>query len=857
MLEIKNLNKYYNKNKRNELHVLKDISIVLPNSGLISIVGESGSGKTTLLQAIGGLDSYKGSISYDGKSYKGYNLDLYRQDNIGIIFQNYLLFEDLTIYENLAICLRVIGIKDKDEVDKRISYVLEQVGMFKMRKKLAKNLSGGQQQRVSIARALIKNTKILLADEPTGNLDRKNTIEIMNILKKISKTTLVLLVTHNREMANLYSDQIINIKDGNLVDEEVSKSNSFSNLNDDIIYLEDYNKESLDFKTNTIDLYGDIKDINLKVILKEGRYYLLANKDINIVKKENVKEKREVFKLEDIETNFDNSFYENKRSSRTLATFKEILINFFSRKRKRDKLLNFSFFGLGMILGLTMVLLFSYVLVNDSDLYYLPDKYCLARKENTYGNYFLYEDYYKIYDYIDDLSHFSNDSAYEVSEIGFVNSSYRSNIIPNMMPISDFDYELLYGTVGDLVISDEVAKAAYPNLNLDEIVGKNLIMLINYTNYYLPIDGIYDSNIRTLYIKDDYLITNTYNETIEATPLFLGDYEYGIVSEEKPTNPALYPIYVHENSSYNIGDIFDDFEVVGIINNIELENIYYYDGSIPYNNLVFFKEEYYYNDFISSYYNSNFLPIEGKNIIATKKPGKKECIVPEGSTKEVGDTLNYGNQVFTIVGTYKGSFYETKFAVLTNFKDLILADSYSYNYNNLWFEVTDKEAIEEFLTDNYNNYTLVLTYDEAYNTLMQTQREEIMTYGIIVGVMLFIYVIFIFFVMRTKVLNDQYDIAVYRSIGATKVSFYAKYLKETTIQTVFTSLIGYVIATILYILFNNLSQRAFSISIFTINVSSFFIGLAIMVSINLLVSLIPIFVYLQRSPSSLVAKYDM
>ena len=163
MLEIKNLNKYYNKNKRNELHVLKDISIVLPNSGLISIVGESGSGKTTLLQAIGGLDSYKGSISYDGKSYKGYNLDLYRQDNIGIIFQNYLLFEDLTIYENLAICLRIIGIKDKDEVDKRISYVLEQVGMFKMRKKLAKNLSGGQQQRVSIARALIKNTKILLA----------------------------------------------------------------------------------------------------------------------------------------------------------------------------------------------------------------------------------------------------------------------------------------------------------------------------------------------------------------------------------------------------------------------------------------------------------------------------------------------------------------------------------------------------------------------------------------------------------------------------------------------------------------------------------------------------------------------
>ena len=124
MLEIKNVNKIFNENKKNELHVLNDINLELDDTGLVSIVGESGSGKSTLLHLIGGLDSYDGVISYDNKIYKADDLDLFRQNNIGFIFQNYLLFPNLTVYENLDYCLNALGVLDKEEKEKRIKLML-------------------------------------------------------------------------------------------------------------------------------------------------------------------------------------------------------------------------------------------------------------------------------------------------------------------------------------------------------------------------------------------------------------------------------------------------------------------------------------------------------------------------------------------------------------------------------------------------------------------------------------------------------------------------------------------------------------------------------------------------------------
>ena len=162
MIKIENLNKYYNKGKGNEIHVINDVSLELPNTGLISFLGPSGSGKTTLLNVIGGLDKAKGNIQYDDLTmdkYSMHKIDKFRSKEIGYVFQNYNLLLEETVYSNLEIALEMIGIYDKEEQGKRIEYTLKAVGMYKYRKKRAYALSGGQQQRVSIARALVKKTK--------------------------------------------------------------------------------------------------------------------------------------------------------------------------------------------------------------------------------------------------------------------------------------------------------------------------------------------------------------------------------------------------------------------------------------------------------------------------------------------------------------------------------------------------------------------------------------------------------------------------------------------------------------------------------------------------------------------------
>ena len=229
MIKITNLNKYFYRHKDNEIHVINDSTIEFPETGLVTLLGESGSGKTTLLNVIGGLDDFeKGEIEIDGnviKKYKSRKIDKIRNEKIGYIFQNFLLLKQKTVYENLQLVLNMYDLDNKS-IDERITYVLKAVGMLKYKKKKVSELSGGQQQRVAIARALIKAPSLILADEPTGNLDEKNTIEIMNILKKISKTTLVILVSHEKRVAYSYSDLIIELKDGKIVGSKELENNS-------------------------------------------------------------------------------------------------------------------------------------------------------------------------------------------------------------------------------------------------------------------------------------------------------------------------------------------------------------------------------------------------------------------------------------------------------------------------------------------------------------------------------------------------------------------------------------------------------------------------------------------------------
>ncbi len=218
-IKVENIVKTFNRHSRNANKVLKGVSFELPDKGLVCIFGKSGSGKTTLLNIIGGLEKAdSGKVYIDGECTSG-KTDKIRNAKIGFIFQNYYLEKGYTIAEILRNQMIIAGFKDEKEIERRTEEALKLVDMERFKNKLGDALSGGQQQRVAIARAIVKGSDVILADEPTGNLDAENTMKVMDILKEISKTQLVVIVTHEVSLIKKYADSHIKIVDGELVED--------------------------------------------------------------------------------------------------------------------------------------------------------------------------------------------------------------------------------------------------------------------------------------------------------------------------------------------------------------------------------------------------------------------------------------------------------------------------------------------------------------------------------------------------------------------------------------------------------------------------------------------------------------
>lgn len=219
MLELKNIKKSY-KTGSFVQKALDNVSLQFRRNEFVSILGPSGSGKTTLLNIIGGLDHYdSGDLIINNKSTKNYkenDWNAYRNNCIGFIFQNYNLITHITILENVEMGMTLSGVSPKEK-RRRAEEALEKVGLIEHAHKKPNQLSGGQMQRVAIARALANNPDIILADEPTGALDTKTSKQIMDLIKEISKDKLVIMVTHNKELAEKYSTRIVELKDGQLL----------------------------------------------------------------------------------------------------------------------------------------------------------------------------------------------------------------------------------------------------------------------------------------------------------------------------------------------------------------------------------------------------------------------------------------------------------------------------------------------------------------------------------------------------------------------------------------------------------------------------------------------------------------
>lgn len=271
MLELKRITKIYETGSFKQT-ALNDITINFRKSEFVSILGPSGSGKTTLLNIIGGLDKYtSGDLIINELSTKKFNdsdWDTFRNHRVGFVFQSYNLISHQTILSNVELALTLSGVP-KNERTKRAKKALEQVGLKDHVDKLPNQLSGGQMQRVAIARALVNDPEILLADEPTGALDTETSKEIMKLLKDVSKKKLVIMVTHNQELAEKYSTRIISIKDGKIINDTNAYDGKINTKQDKETIKTKTKKTSMSFKTALSLSFNNL-------LTKKGRTILTA-----------------------------------------------------------------------------------------------------------------------------------------------------------------------------------------------------------------------------------------------------------------------------------------------------------------------------------------------------------------------------------------------------------------------------------------------------------------------------------------------------------------------------------------------------------------------------------------------------
>lgn len=265
MIELKDITKVYGKGEE-QVIALNGLSVTFPSNEFVSIVGPSGCGKTTLLNVIGGLDHYtSGDLLINNKSTKSYSTeewDYYRNSMVGFVFQSYNLIPHLNVIDNVMMALSLSGVPHAERYE-RAKKALEDVGLANQLKKKPNALSGGQMQRVAIARAIVNNPKILLADEPTGALDSKTSIQIMELIKKIAADRLVIMVSHNQELAAKYSDRIIEMMDGKILnDSRPAKEEAEANIPA---------KEALKNKKTSMSFLEALKSSFKNLMTKKGR----------------------------------------------------------------------------------------------------------------------------------------------------------------------------------------------------------------------------------------------------------------------------------------------------------------------------------------------------------------------------------------------------------------------------------------------------------------------------------------------------------------------------------------------------------------------------------------------------------
>ena len=517
MIKIENIGKVFNPRSRNRNEVLKGVSFELPEKGLVAIYGKSGSGKTTLLNIIGGLDKQdKGKIYIDGENVAG-KVDKIRNEKTGFIFQNYYLEKGYTIAEIMRNAMHIAGFKDESEIERRSEEVLRLVDMERFKNKQGDALSGGQKQRVAIARALIKGADVILADEPTGNLDAENTMKVMDILKEISRTKLVVIVTHEITLIKKYADSYIKLADGRL-DENTDLGEVFEyDTEHNNIYVDEKPRGEVKEGALDIEFYGEkpTEKDTVQVFNDKGNIYIKAG--VNVTVLDDKSEKKIIFRgVENGQTDEQSKRFvpDFKKSTAKhngrLFTAKSVfrLFRFDGNERLYSTA---NLFKQVFIFVIAAVLCFLSLMAFEAANTRIENK--VLDSDSVYVNMNTYTDLRtldtSLYENIDFFETQYKQGGFSYSEIASL-SGISADYAPKAIEADDTaeSVGLIYGAMpeeGEVLISRALAETLKTQFRLPELSSDRAMLFVVFEGEY-RVSGITDGDTPAVYLnKVDYV----------------------------------------------------------------------------------------------------------------------------------------------------------------------------------------------------------------------------------------------------------------------------------------------------------------------------------------------------------------
>ena len=810
MIKLRGVNKYFNKGKKNEIHVINDTTLNLGTKGLVALLGPSGCGKTTMLNAIGGLDKVNGGdIFVDGVKITGRStskVDEIRNLNIGYIFQDYKLVDNMTVYENVAMVLRMIGIRDEEEIRKRIEYILQTLGIYRYRNRMADMLSGGERQRVGIARAIAKNPKIIIADEPTGNLDSANTIEIMNIIKAISRDRLVVLVTHEVELARFYASRIIELKDGKVeADYENKTDDNLDYRLDNKFYLRDFEKqESLRDGDVSVNFYGGADDdLNIDIVIKNGNIYIKSKEDRRI---EVIDSNSAIEFVDDHYTEIDKSLYEEYDFDFDKVVDSEIkekyssIIGFLpSLARGFKKIVNYPLIKKLLFAGFLLAGVF--ITYSLSSIYASLD----VKDEDFISS---NKDYLTV-----EIPKISTEKYLEYENMDSVAYMFPKSANINMKFKMDFYYQTSYAQsvmTGSLTDKNTIGESDLISGRLPENPQEIAVDKLTLTRL------LNQPTLKQVGISD---IQQMLGKKLSMDSM--KDFEIvGITDKNQPliyADPSMFiPMIYNSADQETYDDTADGDKTAKIIYDYQTYDAEYTvkKGRLPENDY------------------ETIVPLS----MSEQMPLNKEIDVKVNDRK------------LKVVGYYESPENVQSYLVNQNtIKYLMIAEAGGFSV-----APADRDSAVEALRSQ--NINVRGSYDAERETYLSDRSDNTKSTIILGIIMLAISLIEILLMTRSSFLSRIKEIGIYRAIGVKKTDIYKMFLGEIVAITTVSSVVG--IGIMSYILYK-LCRISYLASMFALNPAVILGAVAIVYVFNSLVGLIPVFSTMRKTPAAILARHDV